>query len=121
MYVLYFRIDFDKHRAAADFSFPLLELIGKYDAKGRILLLPLNGNGDLNITLGKERNNYILSSCFGPYLKENAIRHKHKDKMVVFNKMADVYSENNMKYINITCGKNAELLDVKTGDTYNYQ
>jgi hypothetical protein len=30
-----------------------VEIIGAYNISGRILLLPIVGNGDLNITLGK--------------------------------------------------------------------
>jgi hypothetical protein len=29
-----------------------LEILGKYRAAGRVLLLPISGNGDINITLG---------------------------------------------------------------------
>jgi hypothetical protein len=28
------------------------EVIGKYNISGRVLLLPIAGNGDINITLG---------------------------------------------------------------------
>jgi hypothetical protein len=50
-----FSFDFDKLHASGDFVLPVLQIIGKYEAEGRILLLPLNGKGDLNITLGKNR------------------------------------------------------------------
>jgi hypothetical protein len=36
------------------------EIIGKYNVTGRILLLPILGNGDLNITLGKFYFSIIL-------------------------------------------------------------
>jgi hypothetical protein len=29
-----------------------LEILGKYNVAGRVLLLPIVGNGDINITLG---------------------------------------------------------------------
>jgi len=29
-----------------------LEILGKYNVAGRVLLLPISGNGDINITLG---------------------------------------------------------------------
>jgi hypothetical protein len=31
------------------------EIIGKYQVTGRVLLLPITGNGDINITLGNGR------------------------------------------------------------------
>jgi hypothetical protein len=33
-------------------SLKRLEIIGKYEVNGRVLLLPITGNGDVNITLG---------------------------------------------------------------------
>jgi hypothetical protein len=50
-----FRFDFDKMHARGDLLVPLLQIIGKYESEGKILLLPLNGKGDINITLGKKR------------------------------------------------------------------
>jgi hypothetical protein len=38
-----------------DFLLPVLQIIGNYESQGRILVLPLNGKGDINITLGKMR------------------------------------------------------------------
>jgi hypothetical protein len=29
-----------------------MEILGKYKVAGRVLLLPISGNGDINITLG---------------------------------------------------------------------
>ncbi|KDR22095.1 protein takeout-like [Zootermopsis nevadensis] len=43
--------DFEKKRVFGEFRFPVLEIIGKYKMSGRLLLLPINGEGDLNITL----------------------------------------------------------------------
>jgi hypothetical protein len=40
--------------------------------------------------------------------------------LTLFNEVNVVYSENNMKPINILCGQNTELLNVKVGDTYSY-
>jgi hypothetical protein len=39
-----------------------LELLGKYNINGRILLLPISGDGDANVTLGK---NFFSSSEAG--------------------------------------------------------
>jgi hypothetical protein len=40
---------------SGEFLLPVLQIIGKYESEGRILLVPLNGKGDINITLGKKR------------------------------------------------------------------
>jgi hypothetical protein len=34
-------------------AFPLVQTIGKYQTDGRILLLAIRGNGNINITDGK--------------------------------------------------------------------
>ncbi|XP_069681799.1 protein takeout-like [Periplaneta americana] len=44
-------MDFDKQHFALWFNMPLLNLLAKYDIKGRLLVLPITGNGDSNITL----------------------------------------------------------------------
>jgi hypothetical protein len=44
-------------------------LIGKYDATGRILVLPLNGHGDMNITLGNNLNTFSSALCLCQVLK----------------------------------------------------
>jgi hypothetical protein len=48
-----FRFDFDKKHVYHEMALKRIEMIGKYNIAGRILLLPIIGNGDLNITLGK--------------------------------------------------------------------
>jgi hypothetical protein len=48
-----FRFDFDKKHVHHEMALRRGEIIGKYNVAGRILLLPILGNGDLNITLGK--------------------------------------------------------------------
>jgi hypothetical protein len=40
--------------ASGDLLVPVLEIVGNYASEGKILLLPLNGKGDINITLGKQ-------------------------------------------------------------------
>lgn len=47
-----FSIDFDKQRVEGQLLLPVLSIIGRYEAAGRILVLPLTGNGNINITLG---------------------------------------------------------------------
>jgi hypothetical protein len=39
-------------------------LIGKYEAEGRILVLPLTGRGDMNITLGNNPNKFSGALCW---------------------------------------------------------
>jgi hypothetical protein len=41
--------------ASGNLVVPLLEIVGNYESEGKVLLLPLNGKGDINITLGKKR------------------------------------------------------------------
>jgi hypothetical protein len=48
-----FSFDFDKKHNHHEMMLRRAEIIGKYNITGRILLLPILGNGDLNITLGK--------------------------------------------------------------------
>jgi hypothetical protein len=48
-----FSFDFDKKHAHHEMALRRAEIIGTYKVSGRILLLPILGNGDLNITLGK--------------------------------------------------------------------
>jgi hypothetical protein len=36
-----------------DTDVPLLTILGKYEINGRILILPIAGKGDINITLSK--------------------------------------------------------------------
>jgi hypothetical protein len=35
-------------------NFPLVTVLGKYETDGRILLLPIKGNGNVNITDGEK-------------------------------------------------------------------
>ncbi|PNF31882.1 hypothetical protein B7P43_G07898 [Cryptotermes secundus] len=43
--------NFKKRHFSHDFSIPLLKLLGKYTISGRLLLLPIHGNGDINVTM----------------------------------------------------------------------
>jgi len=47
--------DFDKQHIMYDTDVPLLTILGKYEIKGRILVLPVAGKGDINITLINNR------------------------------------------------------------------
>ncbi|PNF31911.1 hypothetical protein B7P43_G07900 [Cryptotermes secundus] len=44
------RYDFEKHHMQFLLNFPLVTVLGKYETDGRILLLPIKGNGNINIT-----------------------------------------------------------------------
>jgi hypothetical protein len=59
-----FSIDFDKEFVDAKLYFPSLNLMGKYEAAGRILVVPLTGNGDMNITLGNTPNTFSGALCW---------------------------------------------------------
>lgn len=50
---LFCRTDFDKHILGATSLSPELRLQGDYHMKGRILLLPIFGEGKFNVTLSK--------------------------------------------------------------------
>jgi hypothetical protein len=54
----------------------------------------------------------------GSYLKENKTRLYYKDQLI--KEVIAVYCENHTKHINLFCGDNAKLLDVKVGGTYSY-
>ena len=47
-----FSFDFDKQHVHHEMALNRLEILGKYNVAGRVLLLPISGNGDINITLG---------------------------------------------------------------------
>lgn len=42
-------MDLDNHVIKATVAIPLLTIIADYDIKGRILVLPISGNGPANI------------------------------------------------------------------------
>jgi hypothetical protein len=45
--------DFSKKHVHHEMTLQRLEILGRYNVSGRLLLLPISGNGDINITLGK--------------------------------------------------------------------
>jgi hypothetical protein len=47
-----FSFNFDKKHVHHEMALKRLEILGKYKAAGRVLVLPISGNGDINITLG---------------------------------------------------------------------
>lgn len=47
------RIDLDKRHVEYDLSMPRLEMLTTYNVSGRILLLPIMGHGQGNITMGE--------------------------------------------------------------------
>jgi len=59
-----FSVNLDTQRVDGKLRFPSLSLIGKYEAEGRILVLPLTGHGDLNITLGNNQNKFSGALCW---------------------------------------------------------
>lgn len=49
----HFRVDLKKHHVEWDFAMDKLQFLGKYKVSGRVLILPITGAGDANITLCK--------------------------------------------------------------------
>jgi hypothetical protein len=47
-----FSFNFDKKHVHHEMALKRLEILGKYVVAGRVLVLPISGNGDINITLG---------------------------------------------------------------------
>ncbi|KDR22098.1 protein takeout-like [Zootermopsis nevadensis] len=43
--------NFDKRHFSHNFQVPLVRLTGKYSVSGKVLLLPIFGNGDMNVTM----------------------------------------------------------------------
>jgi hypothetical protein len=41
------------------FTFPSLTTIAKYQTEGRILQIPIQGNGDINVTSGEKSNTLV--------------------------------------------------------------
>lgn len=41
---------------------PILTITGPYTVRGQVLILPIVGNGSSNITIGKNRKEFIFSS-----------------------------------------------------------
>lgn len=99
------------------FKGPSLELVGPYSINGRILILPIQGVGDSNITMSNNERNFYL--CFDAYLnqlicdlfseffsKSRHVRPFHwevgdakwqrvfetrKDQIIVYNDEADIF------------------------------
>jgi hypothetical protein len=42
-------------------TFPLVTVLGKYETDGRILLLPIKGNGNVNITDGEKPHVFFFN------------------------------------------------------------
>lgn len=53
---LYCRIDLKNEKMFWKLSIPRLSLLGKYTVNGKVLVLPIKGSGDMNITLGEFKN-----------------------------------------------------------------
>lgn len=75
---------------SGDLTLPALQIIGKYEAEGKILLLPLNGKGDINITLGKKRTQCTVQpyqqQCIlghSSYMHEVTVLYKHSNRLKI--------------------------------------
>jgi hypothetical protein len=60
-----------------DTDVPLLMILGKYEIKGRILVLPIAGKGDINITLSKYKNMFTFIYYYYYYHHHNHYDHHH--------------------------------------------
>jgi len=47
------RYDQDNSRISANMAIPMITLDGKYRVLGKVLVLPIKGNGDCHLELGK--------------------------------------------------------------------
>jgi hypothetical protein len=50
---LYFSFDFERQHIHHEGTTPRLELNGKYEVSGRVLRLPIDGSGTVNVTFRK--------------------------------------------------------------------
>ncbi|KAL1132410.1 hypothetical protein AAG570_010365 [Ranatra chinensis] len=50
-HIFYFRIDLKKQHLDLDISIPKLNIQGKYEVSGNVLVLAINGKGDANLTI----------------------------------------------------------------------
>jgi hypothetical protein len=51
-----YSINVDKRHTRFELSVPVVQIIGQYEMSGRILLLPIAGKGNINMTLGSYLN-----------------------------------------------------------------
>ncbi|XP_069681819.1 protein takeout-like isoform X2 [Periplaneta americana] len=58
-YILNYSNDFNKSRNSFLLTVPQLKVLGTYNISGQILLLPITGTGNINITLGDEINKLL--------------------------------------------------------------
>ncbi|XP_069681802.1 protein takeout-like [Periplaneta americana] len=66
--------DFNRRHVLYDTQVPRLEILSEYEISGKMLILPVSGKGDLNITLGDNRltfsHDYVLKNIKGvDYMK----------------------------------------------------
>ncbi|XP_059490190.1 uncharacterized protein LOC132205255 [Neocloeon triangulifer] len=66
------------------FYMPQISLLGQYNVTGRVLLLPLRGHGDMNITLDDLEVNYSFRLKLLPPNKENVVYLKPEGNRLSF-------------------------------------
>ncbi|XP_059489955.1 protein takeout-like [Neocloeon triangulifer] len=62
----YAKIDLAKEKMSWKLTIPRLSLLGKYVINGKVLLLPLRGRGDMNITLDNLNVHYAFDMGLAP-------------------------------------------------------
>ncbi|GFG38868.1 hypothetical protein Cfor_02175 [Coptotermes formosanus] len=86
--------DFDKKHVVFDSRVPLMVILGKYEIGGRILILPISGKGDINITLTNNRLTYTYD--FTIQERDGVRYHVSKNQRVVLTPSGARYSMSNL-------------------------
>ncbi|XP_055375228.1 protein takeout [Condylostylus longicornis] len=88
-----YRTKLDKHLIVCDSISKKIEVIADYEISGRILLLPITGHGQANITLIDTKIEHHLIG--EPYTKDGVLYNKLKEYKVIFNpKRVYMYFDN---------------------------
>uniref|UniRef100_T1GGV1 Uncharacterized protein n=1 Tax=Megaselia scalaris TaxID=36166 RepID=T1GGV1_MEGSC len=75
-----YSLDLKNHNLTFDIDLPLLRIRAKYNLKGNILLLPLVGNGDVNMALKNVQTSVLTKISFRDEPEETI----HIDSMKVY-------------------------------------
>ncbi|XP_023713855.1 protein takeout [Cryptotermes secundus] len=86
--------DFDRNHVMYDTNIPVLTILGEYEVSGRILLLPISGKGDINITL---INSHLTYSYDFDIVERNGNRyHVTKNHKAVVEPTVGLYHLSNL-------------------------
>lgn len=59
-----FSANYDKEKTEFRFRYPVLNIYGPYKMEGRVLVLPVQGNGIMNLTMCKLLKVFLFASDF---------------------------------------------------------